>query len=451
MNRKNTIYASFALILLIAATGLAVWYAYLTKQSVDSSRTKTFDPLIVPGSSGSDLGVFNNDEITEKTLKDKTETGENGGENENGSGDSETGTTNNNNGESTDPANSTTTKGAEKKGVRLFKLYEGPVAGYTFYEGAKKDTVVRIAERQRGNIIDVPLATQKNERVTNSTILGVQRAYFTKDGQHVVMQHLDADDSVLTLSTPVSELMEKKDGETLTGVGTYLPVNIQALLVRDETILFGTIQEDGTLSVATTNLLGERAKRVWKSALRGWNMSWSGEGVASALISQRPSFGIPGYIYRISLSKGTIEKIFGDEPGITALESPKSTYILKTTSEAAGYTSTIVSKTGTSLPLRKVFMPEKCVWANSEALLYCGVPVDMQGNSYPELWFQGARIYADTIVTIDPRNGTEKTIIETVKGSPDGLDVTYAHLSPDSTHLVFIDKTTATLWGLTLE
>lgn len=455
MNRKNTIYASLALVVLIAATGLAVWYAYLTKQSVDSSRTKTFDPLVVPGSPGSDLGAFNNDEITEKSLKEKTSTDDAGKDTAGTSPD----------GVRIDPAGSdgdgtetkekqqgdTGTPGTGKKGVHLFKLYEGPVAGFTFYEGPKKEIIVRLAERQRGNIIDIPLATQKNERVTNSTILGVQKAFFTKSGQHVIMQHLDTDDSVLTLSTPVTELAEKKDTDALSGVGTYLPVNIQSLLVRDETILFSTIQEDSTLSMATTNLAGERAKRIWKSPLHGWNISWSGEGVASVLVNQRPALGIPGYVYRISLTKGTLEKVYGDEPGVTTLESPKGTYILKTTSDTAGYTSSIFPKSGAAVVLRKVLIPEKCTWAPSETLLYCGLPVDMQGTSYPEAWMQGARIYADTVVTINPKTGSEAVIIETVKGSPDGLDVTQARTAPDGSHLVFIDKTTGTLWGLTLE
>lgn len=459
MNNKNSIYISLALIILLAATGLAVWYAYLTKSSVDAARTKTFDPLVVPGSGGSDLGVFNNDEITEKTFKEKTSTdsdnnGVPDGDTQNDSGDSgsntlgEDTTTNesNQNGEDGKPG----TKGALKKGVQLFKVYEGPVAGFTTYENTKKEQVIRIAERQRGNIVDIPFATLKSERVTNSTILGLQNALFTEKGTHVILQHLDADDSILTLSTPVSELSEKKDTEQTSSIGAYLPVNIQSLIVRGDTILFSTIQEDGTLSLATTNLKGERTKRVWKNALHGWNISWSGDGATHVLAHQKPSVGIPGYAYRISLAKGTLEKVFGDEPTLTVLESEKGSYLLKTIATQDGYISYIYAKNGKPTQLRRPVFPDKCTWS-SQDIMYCGIPVDVQGMSFPDLWMQGARIYADTIVKIDPRTGSESTIIETVKGSPDGLDATHMFTAPDGKMVLFIDKTTGTLWGLTLE
>jgi hypothetical protein len=456
MNNKNTLYASLALIILLAATALAVWYAYLTKRSVEGSRTKTFDPLVVPGAGGSDLGVFNNDEITEKTLKEKTETDGKGAENDteaNGT-DTETlpGSGSNQNPTGEQPASGTdaTKNPAIKKGVQLYKVFEGPVAGFTMFENDKKEQVIRLAERQRGNIIDIPVTTLKVERVTNSTILGVQKAFFTEKGTHVVLQHLDTDDSILTLSTPVSELSEKKEGEQVNTIGSYLPVNIQSLLVRGETILFSTIQEDGTLSVATTNLKGERTKRVWKSPLHGWNIAWSGEGTTHILVNQRPSLGMPGYVYRISLAKNSLEKVFGDEPGITSLESGTAAYILKTLSSTEGYTSFIYQKNGKPVRLKRAVFPEKCTWSPQE-YLYCGIPVDTLGLSYPDMWMQGARMYADTIVKINPRNGEETAVIETVKGSPDGLDVTAAHYSADGKLLLFIDKTTATLWGLSLE
>lgn len=446
MNKKNTIYASVALLILVAATGLAVWYAYLTKQSVDSSRPKAFDPLTVPGSGDSGTNPFNNDEVTEKTFNDQTKNGQSGEENP---GDTTNGATEGTNTDSSGTLNTTPTQ--TKKEVKLFKMYEGPVAGFTTYENDKKEIVARLAERQRGNIVDVTFTNQKAERVTNSTILGIQKAYFTKNAQHVLLQHLEDDDSLLTLSTPVAELAEKKEGDTDTAVGTYLPVNIQALAVRDDTILFSVLQEDSTLSVATTNLVGEKTKRVWKSPLRGWNISWSGEGVANMLVRQRASLGIPGYIYRISLTKGTIEKIFGDEPGVTALESPKGLYILKTTSSNDGYSSEIISKTGARVASKSHLFPEKCVWSPNETTLLCGVPVDTQGNSYPDTWMQGARIYADTIVRIDPKTGAQTNVIETVKGAPNGLDMTDAQYTNDGKNLLFIDKTTATLWGVTLE
>ncbi len=457
MNNKNTLYASLALIILISATALAVWYAYLTKQSVDATRTKTFDPLVVPGAGGADLGVFNNDEITKKTLDEKTKAGS-----QTLNGDTENEASSENNPENTTAGETTDTPGtpgekgggstkqSTKKGVQLFKLYEGPVAGFTTYQNEKGERIVRLVERQRGNVIDIPVATLKIERVTNSTILGVQKAFFTEKGTHVILQHLDTDDSVLTLSTPVSELSEKKEGEQSGAVGSYLPVNIRSLLVRGETILFSTVQEDGTLSVATANLKGERAKRVWKSALHGWNIAWSGDAATHILVNQRPSLGIPGYVYRISLTKGTLEKVFGDEPGITTLESVQGLHILKTVSASNGYNSFVYTKNNKLVQLKKAVFPEKCAWS-SQGTLYCGAPVDTQGMSYPDLWMQGARIYADTIIKIDPRTGAESTVIETTKGSPDGLDVTAMQYSEDGALILFIDKTTGTLWGLSLE
>ena len=453
MNNKNTLYASLALIILISATALAVWYAYLTKQSADATRTKTFDPLVVPGAGGSDLGVFNNDEITKKTLEEKTKSGSEG----DSTGDADIVDKNSNSSEigKSDNTNPTQegqadTKLGAKKGIQLFKLYEGPVAGFTTYQNEKREHIVRLAERQRGNIIDIPIISKKVERVTNSTILGVQKAFFTEEGKHVILQHLDTDDSVLTLSTPVSELSEKKDEDPAGAVGSYLPVNIRSLIVRGETVLFSTVQEDGTLNVATTNLKGERTKRVWKSALHGWNISWSGDTTTHILVNQRPSLGIPGYVYRISLAKGVLEKVFGDEPGITTLESAQGAHILKTISTANGYSSFIFTKNSKPIQLRKAVFPEKCAWSPQDSL-YCGVPIDLQGMSYPDTCMQGARIYTDTIVKIDPRSGNESVIIETTKGNPDGLDVTAMQHSKDGGFLLFIDKTTGTLWELSLQ
>ncbi|MFM2414416.1 MAG: hypothetical protein RI911_109 [Candidatus Parcubacteria bacterium] len=459
MNQKNLIYALVGLVIVLAAAGLSVWYAYLTKQSVDSTRTKTFDPLVIPGSGG-DLGTFDNDSLTKKTLDERLEGEENGEEDEEknaaerdpllGKKPTSTSATE---GSTTDGKSTTKGGSTAKAPGGLFKIYEGPVAGYTTYINDKKETIVRLVERQRGNIVDVPIKSLAPERITNSTITGVTKAYFVKGGSHAIIQHIDADDSILTLSTPVEELKEEKETTDTLTAGTYLPVNIANIIALDEALYFVALQEDGTSSIITTNLFGEKTKRVWKSPLQSWNIAWSAVSGGTILAVQKPAQNIPGYAYRITPTKATFEKIASDSPGLEIIENKRGTFALKTTARdgEGGLSSVFLDITAKKERSSKTpLAPSKCSFAPVSTYMVCGSPKTGLSGAYPELWMQGARVFNDVIVKIDPVTSEVTEIIDTVKGVATGLDVTQTQFTVDENFFFFIDRTTGTLWAVQL-
>jgi hypothetical protein len=444
MNDKNKIFIVLGFALLLAATGLAVWYAYLTKQSVTKQEAKSFSPLVVPSQPGGD-STFNNNDGTGTLEKNIQASGDAG---KTTSPDKKSEQT------PTKPATEQE-KGTEKDGVKkehttLTRLYEGPVAGYVFFAKDATTQVVRMVERQRGNIVDVPLYKKTPERVSNSTILGVQRAFFTPDAQHVFIQHLDEDDSLLTLSTPIAELMQKDSGakddssQTAQEIGTYLPVNIGNLLVHSDSIVFMTQLEDGTSQIVTTDLDGGKTKRLWKNPLSGWNISWGQQD--SLLIQQKPSTGIPGYGYILDTKTGASEKIIGDRPGLQLLQDKTGKRYLGVETEDDGTTISFIYNTETRkrTPLKDHVLPEKCAWATGYIL--CGVPKGLPQGTYPDEWYRGSQTYVDTITKIYPDTGNSDTVVDTTVGESDGLDVTQPLLTEDARYFFFIDKTTGTLW-----
>lgn len=437
---KNSLYITIALLILVGATGLALFYAYLTKTDAESRKTKTFDPLVLDGSSGGSGGAFSNDRSSsanEEVLplpKDGDTPGLTPAE------------------KPTDTPVTTPKTEPEKKNPKptLERIYDAPVAGFTVLNDGTAGTV-RLTERTRGNIIDIDIATKKSARVTNTTVAGVFESYFNTDGTQVILRYLDEDDSILTLGSPITELKEQPADTTAslaeTGIGSYLPINIKNIAVSGDAIAYATATEDGTTQIVISDFTGSKPKRVWKNPLSGWQLLWPQKNIL--VITQNASAKIPGYAYSIDTKTGVTKKLIGDTRALTLMYSSFSnSAIIGSNSDTSAPIVRIRNFTdSTERTVSTPTMPEKCVYLVATQLV-CGFPKVLP-SGMPDVWYRGEVTLSDTFSIIETATGSVTEIINTTNVADNGLDATHLITSLDGKRVFFIDKTSGTLWMLT--
>ena len=109
----------------------------------------------------------------------------------------------------------------------------------------------------------------------------------------------------------------------------------------------------------TASFADDKQKQILSIPFGEFQASWPSENVISLLT--KPSSGVEGYLYKLDPTTGAIERILKGIPGLTALWSPDSEFILY---GASGYNDLKLNiyntKEKKTIPFNLTTLPEKC-------------------------------------------------------------------------------------------
>ena len=302
---------------------------------------------------------------------------------------------------------------------RLRRISNEPVAGAVIFNTGTT-SVVRFVEKGTGNVYEATTDSLVIQRLTNTTIPKIIRAFWLPNGSGFLAQTLIAENEVVETSfVKLNKNSTSSTNESLTPFGTTigkLPTGVKEIAIKPDgaKIFYYTI--NGSYSDwFISNPDGTSASLVMSHPLTEWLPKWAS---ANTITMQNKAS-----------SEAVVYNYFFDVP---------SRVLKKAGINMAG----ISSQTNT--------LEEKCVRATKEKslTLYCAVPYQFPSGNYPDVWYKGLVSTEDFIEKIDIGNNIFYNTADLSSLSNQKIDVVDMSLSPDKSHLIFRNKIDGYLWML---
>src|SRR3989344_1727398 len=350
---------------------------------------------------------------------------------------------------------------------RLWQISNEPQSGAVVFN-ASNTPFVRFVDRATGNIFESSLRLLGLKRISNTTIPKVYEAVWQPNGNALVLRYLSDDNETirsvygkLSSTTPLSieggsESSAENAGELLRELQTvFLPENITSISVNLPTGAFSYVVESPNKSaVFVTNSLAGNPRQIFESEIRDFSVRWVNDMTIGLM--GKPSSATDGQFYFLKVDSGRLERAMSGQRGLTAISNPAGAKIFYSESRNDSFKSNLSGpKTGerTSVPFTS--LPDKCVWSNKNAYLYCAVPKSIPFGEYPDYWYQGRVSFSDTFWRIDTSTGATEFLIDpaTVVSTASGdigaeIDAVNLILDLNEEYLVFTNKKDSMLWGL---
>ncbi|MCI0565814.1 hypothetical protein L0Y46_01310 [bacterium] len=327
---------------------------------------------------------------------------------------------------------------------RLRELSDVPTAGvYAFADEGVIFT--RFLTRERGHIFEARMDDTRLRRVTNTTIPQIYQAMWTNSEENLVLRYLE--NGTEQVETLLARIIPAEEGGAEGRVeGILLPQGVEEIAVDEEggEIFYLLPQGNGVVGYIT-DINASKQKKVFESPITEWIPQWTKSG--DIILTTKPSANILGHAYFLDVKNGELERILGNEPGMTALVNPDGTRAIVSRNTRGGFETLIYDiKEATLDPIGIKTLSEKCVWSRVDAtIVYCGIPVSIPRGDYPDSWYQGAIVLSDGLWRIDTELGTVKFLL-----SLNEVDIASLSISPNDEFLYFINKRDLSLWSYEL-
>jgi len=322
----------------------------------------------------------------------------------------------------------------------LRQITQESVAGATF----TGTSTIRYTDRGTGHTYEADLTSYNVQKLSNTTIPKVYRAFWVNDGEGVVYQQLG--EQTNTIKTSFIELVDTTGTSTEAlkdTVITFLEDDISEITVSPDTDKIAYLK-NGLITIGNPNGTGRSSFKIHGNE---WVLEWTSPDVLN--LTTKASALVDGYAYTSSLS-GNMSKLAGPISGITTY-NPANEWLLW--SESDSETIDLFAHnttTGTTTPVVPRTLPEKCVsLQNDTALMVCGVSNFIQNQQYthPDNWYQGFVSFEDRFNLYNLSEPSSKVLLE--PQTP--IDIIEPMVGPEDIYLVFINKKDLTLWSLNLE
>lgn len=309
------------------------------------------------------------------------------------------------------------------------------------------EVAVNYIERQSGNVFSYLAGAKTLTRTNNRTVPGIQSAMWLPDGSLAFVRYLSGDDA-----STINTYALRANGSTgLTAGGSegfFLPQNLSDIAVSSTSVLTLASGVNGsTASLLRTD--GTRSTTAFSSPLSSLRVSFAGK--TTYLAVTKPAATLSGSAFLVGAT-GRFSRIIGPLYGLTALSSRSGKWLLASHSVVGDMRTELVNTaSGETLPLPVNTIADKCVWADDDSAVYCGVPENPPADSaYPDDWYQGAVHFSDRIWKIEVAGRYAQLVLDFKKETDGELDAESLALNPLGTVLVFVNKNDGSLWSYSL-
>ncbi len=214
--------------------------------------------------------------------------------------------------------------------------------------------------------------------------------------------------------------------------------------------MFQLVRARGTVSGIVSDIDGANARQIYDLPFSDWIVEWPTARYIT--LTTKASGYVPGYMYTIDTTTGILQKVFGNQLGLTTRMSPDGRRVLFARYNAAKTIEfgvfDISAQKLKILPMNT--LPEKCAWAKDSVHVYCGVPEFMSADAiYPDEWYQNQITFDDALWRVNVL--TDQTeLIDTLNDFDSVVDIIEPRLTPEEDFLLFMDNSTYDLWGYEL-
>lgn len=329
----------------------------------------------------------------------------------------------------------------------LTKLTQKAISGATYIEKEQEDKtkigLIRYFEKATGYIYDIDYQTAKSVRISNTTIPGIFRVYWSQDGKKAIIRYSGKNTASIE---DVDRNFSLSINDATTTQGIFFSSKLKGVAVSPkENRIFYFIPFDDSYSGVTASFEDKNQKQILTTPFGDFIAAWPSEKIIA--LSTKPSFGIEGYLYKLNPTTGSFENIIADVPGLTYLWSPDSELILFNSSGNVGFNNFIYNiKDNKTFSFGLSTLPEKCAWSKlKKGTIYCAVPLFLPAAKYPDDWYQGIISFSDRVWRIDVISGATEIISSETEAE---FDFTNLFLDKNENYLFLQNKKDGTLWSL---
>jgi len=321
--------------------------------------------------------------------------------------------------------------------------------------------IYRFLERSTGHVYETTSRDLSQKRITNTTLPKIYKAFFSLDGNVVVMNYLN-NGSIETflgkINYPVvSTSTIIKETENFANItGNFLPLESFSFTkskFSDDFIFSNTsynIQNQDLTNLYLGNLkTPTENKNIFNLNTSEWKIQYLKDGTLA--LNTKASVVSEGFLYFLNPKDGILKKKLGNTLGLTSLVSPDGKKIFYSYYDS-GSTKTVVydseTKNYTSLDLATI-VGDKCVWSQTDNVtVYCALPLNLVRGDFPDSWYQGKYAFNDSFVKINTKDFTIEILMSANTETTINLDAIDLQLSPSEDYLMFINKADLILWSL---
>jgi len=333
---------------------------------------------------------------------------------------------------------------------RLNRVSDAPVVGGTIVV-VGSTTVIRYMEKATGHIIDFDVTNGTRRRITNTTIPKITEALWGDRGMSLVARFSE-NDSIRSvfgfISSSTASTTSDGSGDL---IRRELSVDMRNLSFSPTKKMgFYTLDSNAGIQGFITDKNFEKPLLVWSFPTKEWLVDWPNENTIT--LTTKAAHAELGQTFLLNPQTKKVTNILSSIPGLTTKTSPDGSLALYSTSKE-GLTSLslydIKNKTSDNLEIKT--LPEKCVWSGVSAI-YCAVPQNGLAGEMPDLWYQGAVSFTDSLWKItlggDGFEESELTNISTI--AQGNIDLIDPLISGDGKILIFTNKIDSYLWALSI-
>lgn len=337
---------------------------------------------------------------------------------------------------------------------RLRKLSNEPVAGSVIFNTGTT-SVVRFVEKGTGNVYEARSDSNSIQRLTNTTIPKIIRAFWLPNGSGFIAQTISQNEIIETSFVKLNKNSTSSD-ETLTPFSTTiskLPVGIKEITIKpDGSKIFYYTSDRGAYSRwFLANPDGTKSENIKNHPLVEWTPKWLSNNNIS--MQTKGSYATAGYNYLFNAQTGIIEKIGIGTFGISTNTNNSGNLSLVSFGGRNVGLFVVNNESVTSTTTKINTIAEKCAWMTKTKVptFLCGVPVYLETGNYPDDWYKGIVSTQDYIEKFDVINDVYYKVADLTLISNEIIDVVDPSISPDDNYLIFRNKIDGFLWMLRIE
>jgi len=331
----------------------------------------------------------------------------------------------------------------------VFRVVNGPIVGATVVQYTQPTTTVaRYVQQNNGHVFDLVLDSSGAvpKAISNTTIPGISRALWTRQGQGVILQYLDRN-VVKTVSLSFPQQATTSQAVNI----KFLPDGISDIAVSPNgaNVVYLLRTETGTRGYLA-GADGAGSRELFTLPLREVVVSWPSQ--ATVLTHTKSAAGVPGVAFSINTSSGAAVPLL-HATGLSIAADPSYSYLMYQTNDGNSPSTRVRTiSTGQSSGLSFDPYPERCVWGSAAtSILYCAAPLEYVAPNYLDLWHAGSASAAEALFSFTFPGG-KSSILAAPGGGEGGVESTIDTLSvsPDGRYLLFVKRGERSLWGVRL-
>lgn len=335
---------------------------------------------------------------------------------------------------------------------RLRKLSLEPVAGAVIFDTGTT-SIVRFVEKGTGNVYEARSDSLNIQRLTNTTIPKIIRAFWLPNGSGFLAQTVLPESEIIeTNFIKLNKNSASSTNELITPYSTVkskLPTGIKELSIKNDNTKIFYYTGDNLSNWFVSNPDGTGSVLLTTNPLTEWLPKWLSGNLV--FMQNKSSSETLSYTYLFNVSDKSFKKIGLGAIGFSSNPNTDGSLIL-VSGDKIPQLFLIDSKTNLSKSLETNTLAEKCVWLKEKIpSIVCAVPNFIPNGNYPDVWYKGLVATNDFIIKINTADVIFSNNIDLASLSDQQIDVVDLNISPNQKYLIFKNKIDGFLWMLRME